>query len=70
MSEFCVIYNKGKHDSIEERGSRVKCEQYVKVCQPAFDKELRIVPLSEARTIITTEVEGGVVEAYEIVSEA
>lgn len=70
MSEFCVIYDKGMHDSIEERGSRVKCEQYVKVCQSAFDKELRIVPLSEARTIITTEVEGGMVEAYEIVSEA
>ena len=70
MSEYCVIYDQGKHDSIEERGSRVKCEQYVKVCQSAFDKELRIVPVSEVRTILTTEVEGGMVESYEIESEA
>lgn len=42
--QYCVIYNMGPHDSIEEEGSKEVCELYIKACQSAYDKPLTTIP--------------------------
>jgi|GEM_PF-5297758 len=50
MSEtFCVVYDMGPHDSVEEEGSKAACDAYVNSCQTAYDKPLKIIPRDKAR---------------------
>lgn len=53
--QYCVVYSAGSFDHIEEEGCRETCEKYIRVCEDAYDKPLRIVPPEQVRRLVLRE---------------
>jgi len=63
-NHYAAIYDMGSFDMIQEEGNMNKCEMFVKACQDAYDKPLKIVTIDQVRKISYNESE--VITGYRI----